>query len=119
MVLPGSRAAVQQALNPMAWDGLPAIHGTQESTIYGSDSVGVPPSHNGVHHAFFKVRGMKELPQGITEGYQHPALVMDVISRRCRGRTSDNLQQRRIHFHLICPYQDLVIEVQGIPVGMA
>ena len=47
------------------------------------------------------------------EGDQDPPLVMDVISRRPRGRTSDNLRQRLIYLHLFCPGQDLPIEVLG------
>jgi hypothetical protein len=85
MGLSGCWSAVQHRLNPLVWNGLTAIHRTQKSPTDGSVGICVTTMHDGVHHAFFQAMGMEKLPQGITEGDQDPALVMDVISRGRRG----------------------------------
>jgi hypothetical protein len=53
MGMPGGRTAVQNAMNPLVWNGLTAIHGTQKNPTDGGVSVGVPATHDGVHHYFF------------------------------------------------------------------
>ena len=63
MRLSGRRAAVQHAFDPLAGDGVPAMHSAQKRATDGGVGVSVSAAHDGVHNGFLQARGMQELPR--------------------------------------------------------
>jgi len=83
------RTTTQKRFDPLGRDGVTTVHCAEKGSSNRCIRVCVPTTHDGVCHAIFQVRGMKELPQRIPESGENPALLVDVIVRWGRGRAGD------------------------------
>ena len=113
MRLSGHRAAVQQAVGPLGRNREPTVYSAKKRPTDGCVGVGVSTSPDGVHHGFLQGGSMEELPQGIPECDQDPALLANVIRWWCVRRTGYRLHEWVVHTHLVGPDYDLFIHVMG------
>ena len=113
MSLSSQGATVPKARRPSVGNGIPAVHGPEQGSADGRVGVGVPTSHDGVDHGFLQVRSMEQLPESVVEGYEHPALLTEVIRRRSTGGPDNDVKNRSIDVPLPGPLRDPLVDFRG------
>ncbi|MDY0186277.1 MAG: hypothetical protein RBR43_10440 [Desulfuromonadaceae bacterium] len=110
----GLGSAVQDPVDPLGGYGVQAVHSAQERPTNGRIGIGVSTPCDCIDDTRFKVRGIEQLPQGITKRDQHPALLLYVVSRWRFDGAMDGVHESWFDCQVGSPLFDILVELLGL-----